>query len=50
MTDFFPFIHQPKKKNKDLEPLYVELYPPLPEKREEKIEEEENRGVIIIQL
>ena len=55
MTDFFPFIYQPtKKKEFEPEPLYIELYPPPIEKIEEKEtetdKEDDNGGVIIIQL
>jgi len=50
MDEFFPFIHQPKrKKENEPQPLYVELYPPMPEKHQENKEEETER-VIIIEL
>jgi hypothetical protein len=50
MDVYYPFIHDPKKKD-ELEPLplYVEVGPP-PEKEEKKEEEKEDRGVIIIEL
>lgn len=50
MSEFFPFIHKIEKKKKDQEPqpLYVELIPPPPQKRD--VEEDETPGVIIIQL
>lgn len=55
MTDFFTFLYEPvKKKEFEPEPLYIELYPPPIEKIEEKEtetdKEDDNRGVIIIQL
>jgi hypothetical protein len=49
MDDFFPFIHERKKKKEwEPEPLYVELIPSLPEKKQEEIDEES--GIIVIQL
>jgi hypothetical protein len=50
MNDFFPFIHKIKRKNKqeELQPLYIEMYPPQLQE-EEKIKEEEPT-VIIIEL
>lgn len=50
MEPFFPFIHkiEKKKKEDELQPLYVELEPP-PLQRQEKDEEETPR-VIIIEL
>lgn len=55
MTDFFPFLYEPvKKKEFEPEPLYIELYPPPIEKIEEKEtetdKENDNPGVVIIQL
>jgi hypothetical protein len=49
MNDFFPFIHKNEKKKKEdeLQPLYIELYPPPPEKKEK---EDDDQKVIIIQL
>lgn len=50
MDIFFPFIHEKEKKKEDeLQPLYVELYPPPPEYQEKKNDEETPR-VIIIEL
>jgi hypothetical protein len=49
MDDFFPFIHERKKKKEwEPEPLYVELIPPPPEKTQEV--EPESPTVIIIRL
>jgi hypothetical protein len=50
MNDFFPFIHkiEKKKKEDELQPLYIELEPPPLERRQEK--EEETPRVVIIQL
>jgi len=50
MTDYFPFIHEKKKKEWKPEPLHIELVPPPPKKREEETQEENNPTVIIIQL
>lgn len=50
MTDFFPFIHEPKRKELEPEPLYVELHIPPPEYKKPIEEEVYERGVIIIQL
>lgn len=51
MTDFFPFIHEPQRKEAEPLPLYVELHVPPPEyKQPAKEEESYERGVIIIQL
>lgn len=51
MDDFFPFIYQPRKKEQELEPLYIEIGPPPQvERKPEKKEPSEERGVIIIQL
>jgi hypothetical protein len=47
--DFYPFIHNPKKKDElEPQPLYIEVGP-IPEK-EEKPKEDEQPGVIIIEL
>ncbi len=50
MDDFFPFIFEieKKKKENELQPLYIELIPPPQEKKEEK--EDDSPGVIIIEL
>lgn len=50
MSTFIPFIHAPKPKKKENEPmpLYIELYPPM-EKPPEK-EKNEEPGVIVIEL
>lgn len=50
MNSFFPFIHkiEKKKKEDELQPLYIELEPPPPQEHKE-IEEETPR-VIIIEL
>jgi len=49
MNSFFPFIHKiEKKKEEELIPLYIELYPPFLE--EEKKEEEDEYKVIVIEL
>lgn len=51
MTDFFPFIHEPARKELEPLPLYIELpLPPPPEYKEASIEEIYESGVIIIQL
>ena len=53
MEGFFPFIHKIKKEN-ELQPLYVELYPPLEEEQkeqeQEQEQEQENSEIIIIEL
>jgi hypothetical protein len=50
MNIYFPFIHEPQKKEK-LEPLplYIEVGPPI-EKKEEEREKQEECGVIVIEL
>lgn len=48
MDIFYPFIHK-KKEKAEPAPLYVELVPPAPEKKETTPEEDEP-GVIIIEL
>ena len=49
MDVYYPFIHEPKKKETfEPLPLYVEVGPP-PE-NEEKKKEDERPGVIIIEL
>lgn len=50
MEKFYPFIYQPKRNDKELEPqpLYVELWPQLPEKKQE--EQEEPERVLIIEI
>jgi hypothetical protein len=48
MVDFFPFIHQIKKKKEELQPLYIELEPPPPVQQEE--EKEDEPRVVIIEL
>lgn len=51
MDAFFPFIHKiEKKKEEELQPLYIELEPPPPPQREHKSDEEETPRVIIIEL
>jgi hypothetical protein len=51
MTDFFPFIHKTNKEKKnELEPLYIELYPPSFEEDPEKKEEQEEPQIVIIEL
>jgi hypothetical protein len=49
MNPFFPFIHkiEKKKKQDELQPLYIELEPPPPPQEEEKIDDPK---VIIIEL
>jgi hypothetical protein len=50
MDIFYPFIHKNKEKEKNKPiPLYVELVPPSPEKQETPTEDD-NPGVIIIEL
>jgi hypothetical protein len=50
MDNFFPFIHKIEKKKKDdFQPLYIELEPPQFE-REQKNEDEESPGIIILEL
>lgn len=48
MEPFFPFIHhiEKKKKNEELQPLYIELEPP----RQEEKEKTDDPQVIIIEL
>jgi len=50
MDTFFPFIHkiEKKKKEDELQPLYVELEPPPPQYQEKS--DEETPRVIIIEL
>lgn len=49
MNDFYPFIHEPKKKKEiEFEPLYIELIEPPLEKQPEK--ENNDSNIIIIQL
>lgn len=50
MNDFFPFIHEHKRKELEPLPLYIELDAPPPEYKMPVLEESEERGVIIIQL
>lgn len=51
MDAFFPFIHKIEKKKQDeLQPLYIELEPPPPPERKQKEDEEEEQRVVIIQL
>jgi hypothetical protein len=51
MDDFFPFIHKhEKKKDLELEPLYIEIMPPLTEREHEDAKKEEESKIIIIQL
>ena len=46
MDSFFPFIHKIKKKKEDeLRPLYVEIYPPPKEKEDKK-----ESKIIVIEL
>lgn len=48
-NSMIPFSREPKKKEFEPQPLYVDLYPPSPPpKNEEEVKEE--RGVIIIEL
>lgn len=52
METFYPFIHEKKDKKKEQSepiPLYIELVPPVPEKKENSPEKEEP-GVIVIDL
>lgn len=51
MNDFFPFIHkiEKKKKEDELQPLYIELEPPPPQQHKKDKEETQER-VVIIQL
>lgn len=47
MPEFFPFIHDKKKKEKFIqEQLYIELFEEIPN----KLEIEEEKKVIIIEL
>ena len=48
MNQYIPFIHKIEKKKEELQPLYIELYPPPPIEVEE--EKEEQSSIIIIQL
>ena len=52
MNDFFPFIHkiEKKKKEDELQPLYLELDPPPPPPQKHKKDEEETPGVIVIEM
>lgn len=49
MDGFFPFIHkiEKKKKEDELQPLYIELEPPTQQQREDK---EDSPNVIVIEL
>jgi len=50
MDIFFPFIYKKeKKKEEELQPLYIELEPPPPNYKQDNDEEEPSR-VIIIEL
>lgn len=49
MDIFYPFIYKKKEKNEPT-PLYVELFPPIIEEKEDDSEEKEDPGVIIIEL
>lgn len=51
MNSFFPFIHkiEKKKKQDELQPLYIELEPPPPPPRKEEERDDEHQ-IIIIQL
>lgn len=52
MDAFIPFIHKPEKKKEEKwepMPLHIEIGPP-PVKRPEKNEDEEERGIIVIEL
>ena len=49
MTDFYPFIYEPKQKEFEPEPLQIELYEPLIEENQSE-EKEETPAIIIIQL
>ncbi len=51
MDAFFPFVHkiEKKKKQDELQPLYIEIEPPPPPPPR-KEEEDDNHQVIIIQL
>lgn len=48
MDGFFPFVYEKKKRDEELQPLYVELYPPPPPPSNQ--EKEEEPRIIIIQL
>ena len=50
MTDFFPFMYEPKQKEFEPLPLYVELIEPPPEYKEPLSESDNYDGIIIIQL
>lgn len=51
MDNFFPFIHKiEKKKEEELQPLYIELDPPPPPQKHKSDEDEETPRVIIIEL
>jgi hypothetical protein len=52
MDAFYPFIHEKKDKKKEQfepVPLYIELVPPGPEKKDDSSGKEEP-GVIVIEL
>lgn len=51
MDAFFPFIHkiEKKKKQDELQPLYIEIEPPPPPQKEEE-EKDDNHQVIVIEL
>lgn len=49
MKNFYPFLYK-KKEKKEPAPLYVELVPPTPERKEDPSEEKEEPGIIIIEL
>lgn len=51
MNAFIPFIHkhEPKKKEMEPLPLYIEMVPP-PAKIPEKKKDDEERGVVVIEI
>jgi len=52
MNPFYPFIYNPKEKKKEKfepEPLYIELIPTQPEKKDTP-KDDERPGVVIIEI
>lgn len=49
MDIFYPFIHKKKEQNEPL-PLYIEQTPPTPEKKKDPESDDDDRGVIIIEI
>ncbi len=53
MDAFFPFIHQidkKKKKQDELQPLYIEIEPPPMIRKDDESEKDDSHQVIVIEL